>query len=125
MSTRGWGLFAAMSLIWGIPYLFIKIAVDDGLTPGFVSWSRVTLAALVLLPVAWRTGALRRLPLGWLMLFTVAEIAVLFPLIAFGEQRVSSSLTAILIAAVPLVVASLVLRFDRADRPTPPGWSAC
>ena len=119
MSTRGWGLFAAMSLIWGIPYLFIKIAVDDGLTPGFVSWSRVTLAALVLLPVAWRTGALRRLPLGWLVLFTVVEIAVPFPLIAFGEQRVSSSLTAILIAAVPLVVASLVLRFDRADRPTP------
>ena len=38
MSTRGWGLFAAMSVIWGIPYLFIKIAADDGLTPGFVSW---------------------------------------------------------------------------------------
>ena len=78
MSTRGWGLFAAMSVIWGIPYLFIKIAVDDGLTPGFVSWSRVTLAALVLLPVAWRMGALRRLPLGWLVLFTVVEIAVPF-----------------------------------------------
>jgi drug/metabolite transporter (DMT)-like permease len=118
MSARGWGLFAAVSVIWGIPYLFIKIAVDDGLTPGFVAWSRVTLAALVLLPLAWRSGALRGLPLGWVALFSATEVAIPFPLIGFGEQRISSSLAAILIAALPLVVSFLALRFDRAERPT-------
>jgi drug/metabolite transporter (DMT)-like permease len=119
MSARGWGLFAAVSVIWGMPYLFIKIAVDDGISPGFVAWSRVTLAALLLLPLAWRSGALRGLPLGWLAAFAAAEIAIPFPLIGFGEQRISSSLAAILIAALPLVVAFLALRYDEAERPTP------
>src|SRR3954447_13343828 len=118
MTTRGWMLFAAISVIWGLPYLFIKIAVDAGLTPGFVAWSRVTLAALVLLPVAAKSGALRGLPLKWLALFAATEIAIPFPLIGFGEQRIDSSLAAILIAALPLVVAALALRFDASERPT-------
>lgn len=118
MSSRGWTLFAAASVIWGMPYLFIKTAVDGGLTPGFVAWSRVTLAALVLLPLAWKSGALRNLPIRWLALFALAEIAIPFPLIGFGEQRVSSSLAAILIAALPLVMALLALRFDHGERPT-------
>ena len=117
MSPRGWALFAAASVVWGVPYLFIKLAVED-LSPGFVAWSRVALGALVLLPIAWRTGALRGLPLRWLTAFALVEITIPFPLIAFGEQRVSSSLAAILIAAVPLVVAFLALRFDRAEQPT-------
>jgi drug/metabolite transporter (DMT)-like permease len=100
-----------------VPYLFIKIAVED-LSPGFVAWSRVAMAALVLLPIAWRTGALRALPLRWLAAFAFFEITMPFPLIAFGEQRVSSSLAAILIAAVPLVIAALALRFDHGERPT-------
>jgi drug/metabolite transporter (DMT)-like permease len=118
VSLRGWALFAGMSLAWGVPYLFIKIAVDDGLTPGFVAWSRVALATLVLLPVALKTGALRRLPLRWLVAFAITEICIPFPLIGFGETRVSSSLAAILIASLPLMVAFLALRFDRSERPT-------
>jgi drug/metabolite transporter (DMT)-like permease len=105
-------------VIWGMPYLFIKIGVEE-LTPGFVAWSRVALAAIVLLPLAIKTGALRGLPLRWLVAFAAVEIAVPFPLIGFGEQRISSSLAAILIAALPLVVAFLALRFDHAERPTP------
>ena len=111
-------MFAAVSVIWGVPYMFIKIAVDGDLSPGFVAWSRVTLAALVLLPIAWRAGALRGLPMRWLALFATAEIVVPFPLIGFGEQRVSSSLAAILIAALPLVIAFLAMRFDQGERPT-------
>jgi drug/metabolite transporter (DMT)-like permease len=117
MSPRGWVLFAAVSVVWGVPYLFIKLAVED-LSPGFVAWSRVALAALILLPIAWRTGALRGLPLRWLAAFALFEITIPFPLIAFGEQRVSSSLAAILIATVPLVIAFLALRFDRGEQPT-------
>ena len=118
MTTRGWTLFAAVSVIWGLPYLFIKIAVDDGLTPGFVAWSRVLIAALVLLPIAIRRGALRGLPLAWLITFATFEIVVPFPLIGWGEQRIPSSLTAILIASLPLIVAALALRFDHSERPT-------
>jgi drug/metabolite transporter (DMT)-like permease len=118
MPPRGWILFAAISVVWGVPYLFIKLAVDDGLSPGFVAWSRVALAALILLPIAVRNGALRGLPLRWLAAFALFEITIPFPLIAFGEQRVSSSLAAILIATVPLVIAFLALRFDRGEQPT-------
>lgn len=117
MSARGWALFASQAVIWGIPYLFIKIAVDE-LSPGFVAWSRVALAAAILLPLAWRSGALRGLPLRWLVAFAIAEITVPFPLIAFGEEHLSSSLTAILIAAVPLMVAFLAIRFDHTERPS-------
>jgi drug/metabolite transporter (DMT)-like permease len=117
MTARGWILFAAVSVVWGVPYMFIKLAVED-LSPGFVAWSRVALAALILLPIAWRTGALRGLPLRWLTAFALFEITIPFPLIAFGEQRVSSSVAAILIAAVPLVIAFLSLRFDRDEQPT-------
>jgi drug/metabolite transporter (DMT)-like permease len=118
VSARGWGLFAAVSVIWGMPYLFIKIAVDDGISPGFVAWSRVTLAALLLLPLAWRAGALRGLKLGWVTLFAATEIAIPFPLIGFGEQRISSSLAAILIASLPLVVAFLAIWFSQSERPS-------
>src|SRR5436190_10860236 len=118
MTTRGWTLFAAVSVIWGLPYLFIKIAVDDGLTPGFVAWSRVVIATAVLLPIALKRRALRGLPLVWLVAFATAEIVIPFPLIGWGEQRIPSSLTAILIASLPLIVALLALRFDHTERPT-------
>ena len=118
MTPRGWAAFAAVSLLWGIPYLFIKIAVDHGATPSFVAFGRVALAAALLLPIAARRGALRGLGARWkpLVAFAAVEIAIPFPLIAFGEQYVSSSLTAILIATVPLTVAVMALRFDASER---------
>lgn len=93
---------------------------DDGLPPAFVAWSRVVLAAVVLLVILWRAGVLG--PLRgrgrWLAAYALLEIAVPFPLIAAGEQHVSSGLTAILIASVPLMIALLALRFDAAERAT-------
>jgi drug/metabolite transporter (DMT)-like permease len=120
VSARGWALFAAVSVIWGMPYLFIKIAVDE-LSPSVVAWSRLALAAAVLLPVAWKLGALRGLGARWqiLTVFAAVEMAVPWPLIGYGEVHISSSLAAILIAAVPLFVALLALRFDHSERPTP------
>ena len=117
MSARGWALFACVSVIWGVPYLFIKIAVEE-MSPGFVAWSRVAMAALVLLPIAYRRGALRGLEVRWLLTFAIVEITIPFQMIAFGEENLSSSLAAILIAAVPLFVAALALRFDHSERPT-------
>jgi drug/metabolite transporter (DMT)-like permease len=120
VSTRAWTLFAAVSVIWGMPYLFIKVAVDE-ISPSLVAWSRLTIAAVVLLPLAWKLGALRGLAARWrtLTVFAAVEMAIPWPLLGFGEVHVSSSLAAILIAAVPLFVALIATRFDHSERPTP------
>jgi drug/metabolite transporter (DMT)-like permease len=120
VSPRAWAGFAAMSVLWGISYLFIKVAVDDGLSPAFVAWSRVVLAAAALVPLAARAGLLRSLKGRgrWLALYALVEISIPFPLIAAGEQYVASSLAAIIIAAVPLIIAVLAIRFDPAERAT-------
>ncbi len=120
MTPRAWLLFVLSSVIWGVPYLFIKIAVDGGVGPGFVAWSRVALGAAVILPVALRRNALRGLRGrgGAIAAYTACEIAVPFVLIAVGEQYVSSSLAAILVATMPLLVALLSVRLSPADRPT-------
>ena len=86
MSTRGWFLFACVSVLWGVPYFFIKVAVEE-LSAGFVAWSRVAMAALILLPIAYRRGALRGLDLRWLAAFAFVEITIPFPMIAFGEEH--------------------------------------
>lgn len=119
MSARGWALFATVSVIWGMPYLFIKIAVDE-ISPSLLAWSRLALAAAVLLPVAWRLGALRGLGERWriLTVFAAVEMAVPWPLLGFGEVHISSSFAAILVATVPLFVALLATRFDHSERPT-------
>jgi drug/metabolite transporter (DMT)-like permease len=122
LSARAWAAFAAVTVLWGMPYLFIKVAVDDGVPPIFLAWVRVVLATVVLLALSWRAGLLPsvRGRLRWLAFFAVTEITLPFPLIAFGEQHVASSLAAILVAAAPLFVALLALRFDPSERVT--GW---
>lgn len=117
-SARAAALFAAVSVVWGVPYLLIKIAIDDGMPPVFLAWARIALGAAALLTIVpWRAvaSALRG-RLRWIAAFALAELVLPFPLIAVGEQHVSSSLAAILIAAAPLFVALLALRFDASER---------
>jgi drug/metabolite transporter (DMT)-like permease len=120
MSARAWTLFAAVSTVWGIPYLFIKIGVDGGVPPVVLAWARIVLAAVVLLGLAARSGSLRQLRGRWryLVAYAIVELSIPFPLIATGERYVASSLAAIIIASVPLIVALLALRFDPAERAT-------
>jgi drug/metabolite transporter (DMT)-like permease len=101
VTARAWLLFAAVSVVWGIPYFLIKVAVEAGVPPGFVAWSRVALRGL---GGRWRAVAA----------YAACEVALPFLLIAAGEQRVASSLAAILIASMPLMVALL----SPEDRPT-------
>jgi drug/metabolite transporter (DMT)-like permease len=118
VTRRGWALFAAVSVLWGIPYALIKVAVDDGVSPALLAEARVVIGAAVLLGLAWRAGELGsvRGRMRWLAVYAVTEIAVPFPLLAIAERRVSSSLAAILIATAPLFVALLALRFDASER---------
>jgi len=119
MTRKGWLLFIAMSVIWGIPYLFIKIALQE-LNPGVVVFARVGIATLVLIPIAMVQGALQPLRKRWLMIAGLACVQVVGPflLISFGEQHITSSLTSLLIATDPILVALLALRFDPAERVT-------
>jgi drug/metabolite transporter (DMT)-like permease len=120
VSARAWFAFGSVSVLWGIPYFFIKVAVDDGVPPAFLAWVRVAMAAAILVLICWRMGLLSSLRGRGrvLVAYALIEIVVPFPLIAAGEQHVDSSLAAILIASVPLIVAVLALRFDRAERAT-------
>lgn len=106
MTRRGWLLFAAMCVIWGVPYLMIRVAVRE-LTPATLVFARTAFAALLLLPVAAWRGELRPLVARWqpLALFAVVEIGIPWLLLARAETKISSSLTGLLIAAVPLVGA--------------------
>ena len=106
MSRRGWVLFAAMCVIWGIPYLLIKVAVYE-LSPAMLVFARTAIAALLLLPIAALRRELRPLLPYWapVLAFAAIEIAVPWLLLGVAEQRISSTLTALLIAGVPLVAA--------------------
>jgi drug/metabolite transporter (DMT)-like permease len=117
MTRKGWLLFAAISVCWGIPYLFIKIAVQ-ALDPTVVVFARVGIAAIVLLPVAMQRRALQPLRKHWLAVSGLAFVQIVGPflLISYGEQHITSSLTSLLIASEPLLVALLALRFDANER---------
>jgi drug/metabolite transporter (DMT)-like permease len=110
MSRRGWLLFAAMCVIWGIPYLLIKVAVED-LSPSALVLARTGIAAALLLPIAAARRELRPLVGHWLpvLAFAVIEIAIPWLLLGSAETRISSSLTGLLIAAVPLVATVIAL----------------
>jgi drug/metabolite transporter (DMT)-like permease len=111
VSARAWLAFGTLGIVWGLPYFFIKLAVAE-LSPFDVAWGRITLAALILLPIAWRRGALRALAThkGAVFAFAMVEFAIPFSAISLGERWISSSVTAILIATVPLIIA-LIARF--------------
>ena len=115
MTRRGLLLFIAMSVIWGIPYLFIRIAVAD-LHPAVLVFARTGLAALILLPIALARGELRGLARYWLPLvaFTAVEVGIPWLALASAEQHISSSLAGLLLSAVPLV--GVVIATARGNR---------
>lgn len=114
-STKGWVLFAVMSLVWGMPYLFIKEAVDT-YSPAAVVAGRTLIGAAVLLPLALHRGALRpALKLWpWVLAFGAIEMAGPFLLLGHAEQTLPSGLTGLLVATVPLFAA--VIAFFRGDK---------
>jgi drug/metabolite transporter (DMT)-like permease len=117
MTRKGWLLFIAVSVFWGIPYLFIKIAVHE-LDPTVVVFARAVIAAVVLVFLAIRAKTLRQLFRHWpmLLLFSIIHMVGPFLLISYGEQRVSSSLASLLIASMPLQIALFALGFDKSER---------
>jgi drug/metabolite transporter (DMT)-like permease len=113
--TRAWLLFAAMALLWGIPYLFISVAVQS-YSPAAVVAGRTLLGALLLLPFALKQKALRPAfsKIGWVLVFGAIEMAGPFLLLGHAEQTLPSGLTGLLVATVPLFAA--LIAFGGGDR---------
>ena len=104
MSRRAMALFALMSVVWGIPYLMIKVAVKQ-LTPADVVECRTLIGSVILLPLALRQGRVRDLARVWkpLAVYCVCELAVPWFLLSNAEKRIPSSLSGLLVASVPLI----------------------
>jgi drug/metabolite transporter (DMT)-like permease len=110
VSRRGWVLFAAMSVIWGVPYLLIKVAVGGVPVPVLVL-ARVGIGAALLLPLAVRQGQLGALRpyWRWLGAFALVEIVVPWLLLSEAERKLTSSMTGLLVASVPIIVVVLAM----------------
>ena len=123
MTRRGFLLFALLGVAWGIPYLLIKIAVKQ-FDPAMLVFARMGLAAAILLPVAVTRGELATVLRRWrpLVAFTVAEMIVPQFLLGAAEERLPSSTTGLLIAAVPLAGVGLAFLLGRPERLAPLNW---
>jgi drug/metabolite transporter (DMT)-like permease len=119
MSRRGLILFLSLGLIWGLPYFLIKVSVEY-LSPEVIIFLRVSLAALILLPVAIKRGYLRELKGHWKWVFVFAIVEISFPLgaLTFAEINLSSSMSGLMIAAVPIVAAIIAWRLKIDDKIT-------
>ena len=106
-----------MSVIWGIPYLFIRIAVTE-ITPATMVLWRTAIAAAILLPIALARTDLRPVLARWRWVVAFAAVEIAIPWVALGsaEQHISSSMAGLLIAGVPLVGAAIALATGGADR---------
>src|SRR3954453_8512298 len=122
MTRRSWLMLVVTAAVWGSSYMFIKVALDD-FSEGAIVCLRTALGAVLLLGYAARRGALGdiRGRERWIAIIALIQVVGPFLLITYGETRISSSLTAILIASVPIFTALLALRFDAAERSH--GWA--
>ncbi|MDT5235314.1 MAG: hypothetical protein QOF47_1301, partial [Mycobacterium sp.] len=116
VSSRGWILFLAMSIIWGIPYLMIKVAVEGVSVPVLV-FARVAVGAAVLLPLAFSRQTLTIVRTHWkaLLGFAFFEIIAAWWLLSDAERHLTSSMTGLLIAAAP-IIAAILDRFTGGER---------
>ncbi len=119
MTARGWFLFSLMGVVWGIPYLMIKVAVDAPLSPSMVVFTRCALGAVLLLPFALRQGGLTRtVRAHWRPMLAFACIEIIGPWFTLtdAERHLSSSTAGLLIAGVPIVGVLMARFFGDTER---------
>jgi len=103
MSRKGWALFALVGVLWGVPYLFMKVAVEELSTPVIV-FSRLLIGAVVLVPLALYEKTLRPALKYWkyIALYAIAEMVIPWSLITNAQKDLSSGVVALLVATVPI-----------------------
>lgn len=119
MNRRAWLLMSLLAALWGASYLFIKVALEDGLDPIFIVFSRLALGALVLVPLALVARSVTHLRglAGPILFLALVQVTLPFLFITLGEQHISSALTGILVSAAPIFTALIAARFDDDERP--------
>ncbi len=129
VSRKGWVLFAIMCLVWGIPYLFIKVAVEEVSVP-VVVFARTAIGAVLLLPLALHSarkggGQLGTLRRHWrpLVAFATLEMIVPWGLLSAAERKLPSSLAGLLIAAVPIISVVTARLTGGTERLSPRRWA--
>jgi drug/metabolite transporter (DMT)-like permease len=122
MSRRSWLLLGVLSSLWGASYLFIKVALEDDMAPTVIVFVRSLLAAVVLMPLAARSGALGGLRANarHIPVLCVVQMGAPLLLIAFGERHIPSSLTGILVATAPIFTFLLAFALEGEERASGP-----
>lgn len=119
MSRRALLLFLAVGVAWGVPYYFIAIATSSFSTPSIV-WLRVTIGALILLPIVIRRGELKATLRHWpgVLLFATLEMVGPWYLITEAERTTASSLAGLMMTTIPFIAAFITGTFlgDKAAR---------
>ncbi len=103
MSRRNWFLFIFVGFLWGIPYLLIKVAVDE-LSPAVIVFSRVAIGSAILIPMAMKLGSLMPAIKAWryVIPYAIGEMIGPWFLITAAEEKMSSGLAGLLVATVPI-----------------------
>jgi drug/metabolite transporter (DMT)-like permease len=116
VTRRGWALFLALGVIWGLPYLLIRVSMRQ-VSPEFLVFVRTAGGALLLAPFVVRRGALAPLLSRWkaVCAYTVVEIVVPWFVLSNAEKTVTSSLSGLLVAAVP-IAGAVIARLTGTDR---------
>jgi drug/metabolite transporter (DMT)-like permease len=122
MNRSGSLLFAAMCVIWGIPYFLIRIAVGE-ISPVMLVFARTGLGALILMPIVLARGGMRGIGRKWipLLAFALAEVGGPWFFLSSAEQHISSSLAGLLISSVPLIGILIAPLFGNRERIGPLG----
>lgn len=103
MSRRGWLLFSLIGVIWGVPYLFMKVAVDELSIP-LIVFSRLAIGATLLIPLALRENSKSPIKpyLKYILFYAFLEMIVPWTLITSAQRDLSSGVVALLVATVPI-----------------------
>jgi len=111
MSRRNWFLFIFIGFLWGIPYLLIKVAVDE-LSPSVIVFSRVAIGSTILIPMAMKRGSLMPAIKAWkyVIPYAIGEMVGPWFLITAAEEKMTSGLAGLLVATVP-IWATLIASF--------------
>jgi len=106
MSRKSTLIFALVGVLWGVPYLFIKVAVDEetGYAPAIVVFGRVLIGAAILIPLAIKDRSIFAAFRGikYVAFYALLEMIIPWILIGTAEQKISSGLAGLLIASVPI-----------------------
>ena len=110
MSRKNWFLFITIGLLWGVPYLLLKVSVAELSVPVIVC-SRTFIGALVLLPIAiYQKNLIPALKkFHYVLLYAILEMFLPWLLITSAERKVTSGLAGLLVATVPIWASILSL----------------